>query len=103
MTRTWRPRLAVAMWIVVLGLHIVGTSAQGTIREADGNQALTFVSPPPDGDGARPATHSWGPDSGRSTPHVRVPKSVQFSMAPDRERDLATEPLGRERPRAEET
>ena len=47
MTRTWRPRLAVAMWIVVLGLHIVGTSAQGTIREADGNQALTFVSPPP--------------------------------------------------------
>ena len=90
MTRTWGPRLAaagaVATWIVVLGLHIVGASAQGAIREADGNRALTFVSPPPAGDGARPATHSWGPDSGRSAPYVRVPRRGDHREADRRTR-----------------
>ncbi len=85
MTKRWGQGLAtmnaVAAWTIMLALHAAGTPAPGAVGMTDRDRATGSVPSPRAGVGARPATHSWGPDSGRSAPYVRVPKSVQFSTA----------------------
>ena len=84
-TKRWGQGLAtmnaVAAWTIMLALHAAGTPAPGAVGMTARDRAPGSVPSPRAGVGARPATHSWGPDSGRSAPYVRVPKSVQFSTA----------------------
>ena len=87
MTKSWGQGLAtmnaVAAWPIMLALHAAGTPVPGAVGMTARDRTPGSVPSPRAGVGARPATHSWGPDSGRSAPYVRVPKSVQFSMAAD--------------------
>ena len=69
----------VAAWTIMLALQAAGTPAPGAVGMTDRDPTPGSVPSPRAG----VATHSWGPDSGRSTPYVRVPKSVQFSTAAD--------------------